>query len=141
MSAPRWGAESNLRLHRLLALAVASRIVSMSAPWFESPDAYESMATRGSTPNCFAVCADATAICASSSAEGATLIAQSPNTLTPSFSSMKNTDDTISKPGAVFSNCNAGLPSPPYYDKHGNHAVGDPQFHHHRAEGVRVVSH
>ena len=83
-AASNWiGPSMGYSLHRLLAFEVASRIVSMSAPWFESPDAYESMATRGSTPNCFAVCADATAICANSSADGATLIAQSPKTLTP----------------------------------------------------------
>ena len=60
-AASNWiGPSMGYSLHRLLAFEVASRIVSMSAPWFESPDAYESMATRGSTPNCLAVCADAT---------------------------------------------------------------------------------
>ncbi len=66
-AAANWiGPSMGYSLHRLLAFEVASLMVSMSAPWFESPDAYESMATRGSTPNCLAVCADATCVEATS---------------------------------------------------------------------------
>jgi hypothetical protein len=47
-------------------------------PLFESPVAYESIATRGVMPNAAAVSAEATAIAASSSLDGSELIAQSP---------------------------------------------------------------
>lgn len=47
-------------------------------PLFESPVAYESIATRGVMPNAAAVSAEATAIAASCSLDGSELIAQSP---------------------------------------------------------------
>ena len=56
---------------------VASITFSIFGPLFESPVAYESIATRGATPNARAVAAAAPAISASSSALGSTLIAQS----------------------------------------------------------------
>src|SRR5690625_3028450 len=61
-----------------LTRLVASRTLSTASPEPESPVEYDSMATRGSTPNCCAVCADAAAISASCSALGSVLTAQSP---------------------------------------------------------------
>ncbi len=58
--------------------AVASATFSTSAPAPEVPVEYDSIATRGSTPNWAAVSAEETAMSASSVAFGCRLIAQSP---------------------------------------------------------------
>mmetsp|Transcript_17094 Transcript_17094/g.43043 ORF Transcript_17094/g.43043 Transcript_17094/m.43043 type:complete len:309 (+) Transcript_17094:340-1266(+) len=92
----------------LRASSVALRTLSIIGPWLESPEAYDSIATRGVTPKARAVCALATAISASCSAVGSTLIAQSPYTYTLSRSSMKKTELTSEKPGAVLMSCSAG---------------------------------
>ena len=60
------------------------------------------------TPNVRAVRADATAISASSSALGSTLIAQSAYTYTLSRSIMKKTDEMSPKPGCILMTCSAG---------------------------------
>src|SRR5699024_6497559 len=57
---------------------VAWRTLSTASPEPESPVEYDSMATRGSTPNWVAVAAEAAAISASCSASGSVLTAQSP---------------------------------------------------------------
>ena len=58
--------------------AVAARTRSTSAPEPEVPVEYDSIATRGSTPNWRAVAAEDTAMSASCSAVGSGMIAQSP---------------------------------------------------------------
>lgn len=58
--------------------SVAWRTLSTSAPEPEDPVEYDSIAIRGSTPNCRAVAADWTAMSASCSAFGSGLTAQSP---------------------------------------------------------------
>ena len=63
---------------RLRTNPVASLTLSTSAPEPDSPVEYDSMATRGSMPNCAAVCAALIAISASSSTVGSRTIAQSP---------------------------------------------------------------
>ena len=57
------------------ALAIAREFLA-SLP--DRPVEYESIATRGSTPNCAAVTAEEMAISASCSAVGCTFTAQSP---------------------------------------------------------------
>ena len=68
---PRCGA-------RLRTNPVASLTLSTSAPVPESPVEYDNNATRGSMPNCRAVCADEIAMSASCSDVGSGTIAQSP---------------------------------------------------------------
>lgn len=78
-------------------------VIIAHLPLFESPVAYESMATRGVMPNAAAVSAEATAIAANSSLVGAELIAQSPYTSTFPGRHMKNTLETTGIPGSVCS--------------------------------------
>ena len=66
------------------------------------PVEWDSIATRGSTPNCSAVLADEIAMSAICSGVGFGLTAQSPKTHTRSFISMRNTEETIDTPGAVL---------------------------------------
>src|SRR5512134_2888322 len=63
---------------RDLTSSVAARTLSTSAPVPDSPVEYDSIATRGSTPNWAAVAADDTAMSASSSTVGSGMTAQSP---------------------------------------------------------------
>src|SRR5690606_8572313 len=63
---------------RSRTIAVARRTFSTSGPEPDSPVEYESIATRGSMPNCAAVAADEIAMSASCSAVGSGLTAQSP---------------------------------------------------------------
>ena len=58
--------------------SVASRTLSTSAPEPDVPVEYDSIAIRGSTPNCSAVAADWMAMSASCSAFGSGFTAQSP---------------------------------------------------------------
>ena len=69
---------------------------------------YESIATRGSMPNCRAVSAEEIAMSASCSVVGSGITAQSPYTSTPSARHIKNTLDTVLTPGRVFTNSRAG---------------------------------
>ena len=58
--------------------SVAARTLSTSAPVPESPVEYDSIAIRGSMPNCAAVRAEEIAMSASCSAVGSGTTAQSP---------------------------------------------------------------
>src|SRR5699024_6673542 len=87
---------------RIRTRSVASRTLSTSAPQPGAPVEYDSIATRGSSPNWAAVCAEERAMSASWGASGSGLTAQSPYTSTRSARHMKNTDDTIEVPGTVL---------------------------------------
>jgi hypothetical protein len=63
---------------RVRTISVASRTLSTSAPEPDVPVEYDSMAIRGSTPNCAAVLADWMAMSESCWAFGSGLTAQSP---------------------------------------------------------------
>ena len=120
----------------LARLSKASRIVSMSAPWFESPDAYETWhAARRRIVWRYARRRRSASVVGRRRHVDRAI----PNTLTPSFSSIKNTDDTMSKPGAVLR-----VATPPHRRREAararHHAVGHSQFHHHRAECVNGSS-
>lgn len=78
-------------------------------PWFESPVAYDSMATRGSRPNALAESAEAIAMDASSSALGLVLMAQSPYTRTLSGRHMKKMLETTGIPGSIWRGFGKGL--------------------------------
>jgi hypothetical protein len=72
------GPSTNSSGARSCTRAVASRTRSTSSPLPDAPVEYESIAIRGSTPNCRAVRAEEIAISASCSALGWTFTAQSP---------------------------------------------------------------
>ena len=93
---------------RSLAMRVASMTFSTSAPLPDEPVEYDSMATRGSMPKMRAVWAELMAISASCSAVGLGFTAQSPKASTRSFRHIRNTLDTMEKPGLVLMNSNAG---------------------------------
>lgn len=88
--------------------SVAVRTLSTSAPEPDVPVEYESIAIRGSTPNCSAVAADWMAMSANCSAFGSGLTAQSPYTRTLSARHMKKTDETMEASGLVLMISKAG---------------------------------
>ncbi len=80
-AASYWMGPSTARSGRSsLTRAVAWRTFSTSAPAPDSPVEYDSIAMRGSMPNCAAVSADEMAMSASWSAVGSGFTAQSPYT-------------------------------------------------------------
>lgn len=87
---------------------MAARTLSTSAPDPDSPVEYDSIAMRGSMPNCCAVAADEIAMSASCSLVGSGITAQSPYTSTRSASAMRKTLDTTVTPGFVLMISNDG---------------------------------
>lgn len=94
------------RRERTSAVAEATLVTSAPAP--DVPVEYDSIATRGSMPNCAAVVAEDDAMSASCSASGSGLTAQSPYTRTRSGRSMKKTLEATPRPGTVLMISNAG---------------------------------
>jgi hypothetical protein len=108
-AASYWMGPSIFRsVRRSRTSSVARRTLSTSAPEPDVPVEYDSIAIRGSTPNCSAVAAAWTAMSASCRASGSGFTAQSPYTRTLSARHMKKTDDTMPASGFVLMISKAG---------------------------------
>src|SRR5699024_12428427 len=82
--------------------STAATARSTSGPAPEEPVEYDTLATRGSMPNCFAVRAETTAISPSCSAAGFGLTAQSPKAHSRPRMTIKKIDETTDASGTVL---------------------------------------